>query len=488
MHAYNVENDRQIAELAKQLKGENEISSCYNIFGFLINEVNYRADGADQLIKSPARLIYERRGDCKSYSVFTACCLKYLGIKHFFRFAGYGSDTEPTHVYIIAVIDNKEIPIDAVAYVQLGQKFGTEKKYKLKIDMAGKIAYLSGLRGVDEIDLNDERFKIWLDEDDGVFTQAKGFLLSEYDLAFTETKYASDNDSQLRCASRAVATSIMIMVYDKLYFDSNSLYKAGVAIDFLMKNNLFNVYQIDDISEMLFSDKLFDKVLSYAADFQNLETSSSFQEWWKINVLELNKPYFDEYGNEAAIGAVQETRNSLKKSGGYFIYSLANATNNSKVTAKKKIQDYQRTWQKNQITSIGSTEQDNLYRSGCTELFTATPEDSIAAFKQGINGTSRVGFVVTAAFVAAIIAAVVTIIGIVANLIIAFKTNKGQLSNAELNAGAFSDSDWNFANADGTGTGTGTGTGISSSLFLPIGLMGAALLLLFTKKKKETTK
>ncbi|MFT3753693.1 MAG: transglutaminase domain-containing protein [Paludibacter sp.] len=153
MMAYEIENDNQIADLARELQGETVTDTCHNIWAYLIKNIRYRADVGKQEIKTPARLIYDGVGDCKSYSLFTAVVLRYLGIDHVFRFVSYDRRKEATHVYVVA-FDNSQLStvncqliIDAVAYVQAQQPFNKELKYTYRCDMSKgtKIAYLAGI-------------------------------------------------------------------------------------------------------------------------------------------------------------------------------------------------------------------------------------------------------------------------------------------------------------------------------------------------------
>lgn len=147
MYAYDIENDRQIREFAQKFKGSDDYQTCKNIWSYLVENIRYKADstGNDgEMIRTPARLIHDKTGDCKSYSLFTAVILRYLGISHVFRFVSYNRQKKATHVYVVA---NNNIIIDAVATVQLRYPFNKEVKYTYRADMAErgtKISYLSG--------------------------------------------------------------------------------------------------------------------------------------------------------------------------------------------------------------------------------------------------------------------------------------------------------------------------------------------------------
>ena len=46
---------------------------CQAIFAYMVNNTHYRLDSeGEQLIKSPARLLADKCGDCKSYTMFIA--------------------------------------------------------------------------------------------------------------------------------------------------------------------------------------------------------------------------------------------------------------------------------------------------------------------------------------------------------------------------------------------------------------------------------
>jgi hypothetical protein len=101
------------------------------------------------MVRTPARLVHDRTGDCKSYSLFTAVILRYLRIQHVFRFVSYSTAKEATHVYVVAFDKGREIVIDAVAKQQLNYDFGYEKQYNYRCDMAKggtKISYLAGFK------------------------------------------------------------------------------------------------------------------------------------------------------------------------------------------------------------------------------------------------------------------------------------------------------------------------------------------------------
>ena len=80
---------------------------CQAIFGYLCNNVYYQLDpDGMQYIKSPARLLADGCGDCKSLTMFIASCLHCLGIKHIVRFVNFDGGRQYTHVYPVAIDEN----------------------------------------------------------------------------------------------------------------------------------------------------------------------------------------------------------------------------------------------------------------------------------------------------------------------------------------------------------------------------------------------
>lgn len=88
---------------------------CQAIFGYMVMNTRYMVDrDGEQLIKSPARLIADGVGDCKSYTMFIASCLHCLGIPCKVRFVNFDGGSQYTHVYPVAIDEQgNEIPMDA---------------------------------------------------------------------------------------------------------------------------------------------------------------------------------------------------------------------------------------------------------------------------------------------------------------------------------------------------------------------------------------
>lgn len=132
----------QVKDFTDGLQGESTYDACKAIWTSLKRDVKYIADDESmQNLKSPARLVYDGFGDCKSYSLAIACCLRNLGIPYAYRFVSFTNDRTPTHVYIVAAPGTKdECIIDCVL-----NYFDYEKPYRHKIDKKMALSMLTGI-------------------------------------------------------------------------------------------------------------------------------------------------------------------------------------------------------------------------------------------------------------------------------------------------------------------------------------------------------
>lgn len=114
-------------------------TQCEAIFGYLIDNVTYREDpGGVQLVKTPARLLHDGVGDCKSMSIFIASCLHCLGVPFVFRFVGFTSNQIYSHVYVVANPGtDKQIILDPVERIDGEPVYNYARKYKVKKDIRG---------------------------------------------------------------------------------------------------------------------------------------------------------------------------------------------------------------------------------------------------------------------------------------------------------------------------------------------------------------
>lgn len=112
----------QPMELVSQLQGLSVDEACRAIFAYLAEHVRYKLDPeGKQYIKSPARLLKDGNGDCKSLTMFLCCCLHCLRIDHIFRFVNFDGGRQYSHVYAVAIDERgNEIVLDACETDNLG--------------------------------------------------------------------------------------------------------------------------------------------------------------------------------------------------------------------------------------------------------------------------------------------------------------------------------------------------------------------------------
>lgn len=141
-------------KFSEALQGQSKYEVCSQLWHFLKNNITYVEDqhhyGAEyQFVKSPAQLVSDGTGDCKSYSVFIGSVLQNLNIPYAFKFTAYPDAKNPPrnvkHVYVIVPDGKRTIVVDAVYHRFNSEKQPTviEKVLTPKRYMA-KIAYIAG--------------------------------------------------------------------------------------------------------------------------------------------------------------------------------------------------------------------------------------------------------------------------------------------------------------------------------------------------------
>lgn len=138
-----------IAEGVQALEGATKMETLANIFAMMQGRITYRADRpGHEIVRSPAYLFHTGVGDCKSYSIAIGAMLRALGIPYRYRFTSQ-SRRDFHHVYVVARVDGKDVPMDAVPdntgkYLALGK----ERPYSRAADLRPGARIAAGLRGV----------------------------------------------------------------------------------------------------------------------------------------------------------------------------------------------------------------------------------------------------------------------------------------------------------------------------------------------------
>ena len=129
----------QTNELVEEIRECDYQTQCEAVFGYLIDNVQYKEDpNGVQLVKTPARLISDGIGDCKSMSIFIGSCLHCLGIPFIFRFVGFGNEKIYNHVYVVANPGtNKQLILDPVERIDGYPVFDYARSFIHKKDVRG---------------------------------------------------------------------------------------------------------------------------------------------------------------------------------------------------------------------------------------------------------------------------------------------------------------------------------------------------------------
>lgn len=130
----------QMQESAISFSGANDQETCKKIFDFLKNQINYEADGADQIIRYPSALLKTKKGDCKSYSLFTAAILNNLKIPCRFVLQSFNDDPTPSHIFVETL---SGVKCDAV-----WGKFNSEKPSTYRYTIPMNVKYMAGTSGI----------------------------------------------------------------------------------------------------------------------------------------------------------------------------------------------------------------------------------------------------------------------------------------------------------------------------------------------------
>ena len=129
-----LETDKDDTEAFAQEFTRNEFG-LRDLFNFVDLTFRYVEDPKfNQWVQTPSYMYWvEKEGDCKSFTVFISSVLSNMGIPHIIRYVAYGTK-DVKHVYPVALLNGRQIPMDVVYKKQQGGRFGTEKPYTKKID------------------------------------------------------------------------------------------------------------------------------------------------------------------------------------------------------------------------------------------------------------------------------------------------------------------------------------------------------------------
>ena len=116
---------------AYELHNKNPFITAENDWKFVKANIKYLLDPeGQQFIKRPASTWMHKYSDCKGFSIFLENLLRYQGIKCAFRFVSYSDTPTYTHVYVIALINGRQVTLDCCL-----NSFNKEKQFTFKKDI-----------------------------------------------------------------------------------------------------------------------------------------------------------------------------------------------------------------------------------------------------------------------------------------------------------------------------------------------------------------
>jgi len=132
-----IDSKPQAEAIAFNFKGKNPLMSCFNVYNYCRTQIKYQKESANlQTAKTLTRILTDKKngysyGDCKHYTIFCSSILRALGIKTYLRLISQNFyNAEPTHIYCVAVINNKEVIVDGCM-----KTFDNEAQYKYKYNL-----------------------------------------------------------------------------------------------------------------------------------------------------------------------------------------------------------------------------------------------------------------------------------------------------------------------------------------------------------------
>lgn len=473
------------AELAEILRQETEEDTCRAVFDFIINNVRYNEDpDGVQWIRTPARLLHDGEGDCKSMAILSASILNNLGIPCFFRFVSFSKNHQITHVYTVT---ESGIIIDTVERVNGQPVFNYASDFTYKKDMnTTQISRLSGIGATEDIFTPYMADTYFFDN-----TIAENYLFSELDVINAYLTYIdSTNREYLNQLDRVV---VAYNLYQRSKGYSELMERSGRVLQAMEDNNLFTLATVDEDSRTANLGTLVDTAIDMLLGGEELNVSGVYLDWWNTQIKakdynELSQSDIDNYKSKIGIGGAEEKKNALledmQKSAPYFLYLYLGEEwarlNKNKYPAIYKKYKIEKalfdSWVANAKKIFDKQTIYNNLRSGFLKKTKQTPEEFTNKI---IAKNSKVG-VLSEAAIAAIISGVVTILVTIINGIIAL-CGQSMASPSNYPSGTPDDNDFNPYGSSGSSGSSGNSLGSNS--ILKYGAIALLIVALFKKNK-----
>lgn len=405
------------AELAETLRRGTEEETCRAVFDFIIANVNYNEDpNGVQWIRTPARLLHDREGDCKSMAILSASLLNNLGIPCFFRFVSFSRNNQITHVYTVT---ESGIIIDPVERIDGQPAFNYASDYTYKKDMnTTQISRLSGIGATEDIYTPYMADTYFWDN-----TIAENYLFSELDVINAYLTYINSEDREYLNQLDRVVVAYNLYQRSKGY--SELMERAGRVLQAMEDNNLFTLATIDEESRTANFGQLVETAIDMLLGGEELNVSGVYLDWWNTQIKTkdyngLSQANIDNYKSKIGIGLKkEEAKNALladmQKSAPYFLYLYLgeewvrkNKAQYPAIYKKYKIEKALfDSWVENAKKVFDKDTIYNNLRSGFLKKTKQTPEQFI---QQTIESHKKAKIGLDPATWAAIITGIVTII------------------------------------------------------------------------------
>lgn len=419
INCYN-EYKNSTYELAQSLQGSTELDTCKNVFDFAVNNVEYCEDPAGvQWVRTPARLLHDGVGDCKSYAILIASILDNLNIPCMFRFVSFNNEKQYTHVYIVT---ESGIIIDPVERLDGKPVFNYASEYTYKLDM--NTTHIYRLSGTDTRDVDTSIYEPYLGNT--VFinnTVALNNLYSYFNLYETKLQI----DGNLADYNAMDFFTVAIYLYDNNKGNKDRLIKSGAILQAMYNEGRFNSTSTNyDERET----HLLDLVDSAWGALYSLDIADKgdISDWWTKDVVDCDYNHMSEQVKKNYIQAVStdglgkidnQTKNDIitkiQQSAPYFLYYflpkkwvIDNKRTFPEVYRKYYIEEAVfQSWVKAFDGCLSATAIYNYLQTGFYKRTNSSPEQFINSIIEG-KGVPKVGL--TETVIAAIITGVVSII------------------------------------------------------------------------------
>lgn len=392
-----------------------------SLYDFVDYSFKYEEDPSrNQWVQTPSYLMHKtRKGDCKSYTVFISSVLQNMGVPHIIRYVAYGFNRKLVHVYPIAIIGGRKIPLDVVWKKQEGGPFGKEKRFNYKKDFKVEGLYKLGTTAkavVNKSDIEAEFRRMeaaMADIPDSIITEGPGdisnFTVGELDRYIWSDRY------------RAFAKHEANPTVKSKYLDAAvAMERGNIAGIGSLSNDPFGK-QVADILAKTKSKtaKAFQGFNISVPTPKDAQIGGFFQ-----NVGKWFTNLFKKFVNWIFKGVA-------KSMGPYFIYLFANKGKIKSPEIRRRIDEQQRTF--NWIAKKGRLNTDQLkgaVLNGIKSKTGSTPEEIFLA-----GDVPEIAGITIASVISAVISAIGWVIKTIEKIISLFKENKeeaGQIGKSNM--------------------------------------------------------